>query len=117
ARTLQELRLAQVPADALAGLPLGGADLSILLERFDRHFEGAAARDRATLFRVAAEVARSGGATGIELSAPLLLLDVPLDSALEFELVRALLAASRQALVTVPFGDIAALDRVNTLAL
>jgi hypothetical protein len=104
-------------ADSLAGLPLGGADLSTLLQRFDQHFEGAAARDRATLFRVATEVARSGRAAGIDLSAPLLLLDVPLDSALEFELVRALLTASRQALVTVPFGDIAALDRISTLTL
>ena len=35
ARTLQELRLAGVGADRLVRLPLGGRDLSDLLERFD----------------------------------------------------------------------------------
>lgn len=117
ARTLQELRLAQVPAEALGGLPLGGPDLSALLERFEGQFEGAAARDRATLFRVATSVVTSAAAAGIDLLAPLLLLDVPLESRVEFAFVRALLAASRQALVTVPFGDIAALDRIGTLGL
>jgi ATP-dependent helicase/nuclease subunit B len=115
ARTLQELRLARVPADDLRALPLGGPDLSTLLEAFERHFEGAAARDRATLFRVATAVVTSGAAAGIDLAAPLLLLDVPLDSRIEFEFVRALLAATHRALVTVPFGDIAALDRIKSL--
>ncbi|HJR57789.1 MAG TPA: PD-(D/E)XK nuclease family protein, partial [Vicinamibacterales bacterium] len=77
----------------------------------------ATARDRATLFTVAATVAVSRSAAGIDLTAPLLLLDVPLDSRLEFELVRALMAASRDVLVTVPFGDIAALDRFEACGL
>jgi len=36
ARTLQELRLAHVSSADLAGLPLGGADLSLLLDQFER---------------------------------------------------------------------------------
>jgi len=47
ARTLQELRFAQVSADALATLPLGGPDLSALLRRFEAYFTTTAARDRA----------------------------------------------------------------------
>ena len=117
ARTLQELRLAQVPPDALSALPFGGRDLAALLERFEQHFDGAAARDRATLFSVAASVAAAGGTAGFDLSAPLLLLDVPLDSHVEFALVRALMTASRAVVVTVPFGDIAALDRLAGMAL
>ena len=117
ARTLQELRLARVPADALAALPLGGPDLATLLQAFEAHFQGASARDRATLFRVATAVVSGRTATGIDLTTPLLLLDVPLDSRVEFEFVRALLEASRAALVTVPFGDIAALNRLKSLAL
>jgi RecB family exonuclease len=113
ARTLQELRLAQVSPDALAVLPLGGADLSALLQRFEDYFDSAAARDRATLFRVAASVVRSGGASGMDLTAPLLLLDVPVDSPLEFGFVRALMDASHAVLATVPFGDIAALSRLQ----
>ena len=117
ARTLQELRLARVGADDLAGLPLGGPDLAALLQAFEHHFDGATARDRATLFTVAASVVDGGTAAGFDLSAPLLLLDVPLDSRIEFEFARALLTQSSRALVTVPFGDIAALKRIAALTL
>jgi hypothetical protein len=105
-RTLQELRLAEVREDDLARLPLGGPDLSALLERFDEQFAAAAATDRATLFRAAVE-----GAHAIDL--PLLLLDVPCDSPLEFDFLRAAVAASRDVLMTVPFGDMTALDRLR----
>ena len=117
ARTLQELRLARVDASSLAGLPLGGPDLAALLERFERFFASATARDRATLFTVATTVVEAGGAPGFDLSAPLLLLDVPLDTRVEFELARALMRASRAVLVTVPFGDIAALNRLEEMGL
>jgi hypothetical protein len=70
--------LARVDAAALAALPLGGSDLARLLERFEEQFTAAAATDRGTLFEAAAEAA---GALG---KLPLLLLDVPMDSAVEF---------------------------------
>src|SRR6476659_9587071 len=38
ARTLQELRLADVGSDRLAALPLGGPELAALLDRFGRQF-------------------------------------------------------------------------------
>lgn len=117
ARTLQELRLAEVRPDALAGLPLGGPDLAALLGRFEQQFASATARDRATLFTTATQVIASGDAAGIDLRAPLILLDVPLDSRVEFAFVRALMEASSQVLVTVPFGDIAALDRFKALGM
>lgn len=117
ARTLQELRLARVHPSALAGLPLGGPDLAALLGRFERFFASATARDRATLFTVATAVVEAGGAPGFDLTAPLLLLDVPLDTRVEFEFARALIRASRDVLVTVPFGDIAALHRLKAMGL
>jgi CRISPR/Cas system-associated exonuclease Cas4 (RecB family) len=113
ARTLQELRLARIRSEALAALPLGGADLAALLARFEGYFESAAARDRATLFTVATSIARAG-TPGTDLTAPLLLLDVPIDTQVEFDFVRELIAASRDVLVTVPFGDLAALNRFRT---
>lgn len=119
-RTLQELRLAQVTGAQLAALPLGGKDLAALLERFEAQFESASSRDRATLFRTATQVVREwepGGVTGIDLSAPMLLLDVPLDSPVEFDFVRALMERSRNVLVTVPFGDLAALERLKGIGL
>ena len=61
ARTLQELRLAEVGADRLAALPLGGPISPALLERFDEQFANASATDRATLFDAATEALRSGG--------------------------------------------------------
>ena len=85
ARTLNELALARVRPEALRRLPLGGADLAALLERFDAQFDAAAATDRATLFAAAAEAANTFPGQ------PLLLLDVPLETAVEFTLARRLI--------------------------
>ena len=109
ARTLNELALARVGAGQLRALPLGGADLAALLERFDAQFAAAGATDRATLFEAAAEAA--DGFAGL----PLLLLDVPFESAVEFSLARRLIEKASQALVLVPFGDLAALGHLKTL--
>lgn len=111
ARTLHELMLARVGTDALRALPLGGPDLARLLERFEDQFAAASATDRATLFEAAGEAA----ATYREF--PLLLLDVTMDSAVEFELVRKLIEASPDVLVTMPFGDLAALRHFRAAGL
>ena len=109
ARTLNELALARVGPGRLRELPLGGADLAALLERFEAQFASASATDRATLFEAASEAVETF--RGL----PLLLLDVPLDSAVEFAFARRLIAGANPALVLVPFGDIATLDHVRTL--
>lgn len=109
ARTLNEIALARVDADALRRLPLGGADLAVLLERFDAQFAAAAATDRATLFDAAAEAADAFRGR------PLLLLDVPLESAVEFALARRVIEHAGPVLVLVPFGDLATLDHLETL--
>lgn len=109
ARTIQELRLAGVTAAALGALPLGGRDLAALLERFDEQFAAASATDRATLF--------SAATAAIPPHAALVLLDVPFDSAAETAFLRALIASARQALVTVPFGDLQTLGQVEALGL
>ena len=108
ARTLHELMLARVDAAALAGLPLGGPDLGRLLERFEEQFAAAAATDRGTLFEAAAEAA------GTYRAFPLLLLDVPMESAIEFDFARKLIEAAPDVLVTIPFGDLATLERFKT---
>jgi CRISPR/Cas system-associated exonuclease Cas4 (RecB family) len=121
ARTVQELRLAGVAPARLGGLPLGGADLAALLQRFDDQFGSARAIDRAALFDAAT---RALPAAGSQRPA-LLLLDVPIESDAELRFVRALLGLaspnlrppSPDALVTVPFGDLATLDRLRSLGL
>jgi CRISPR/Cas system-associated exonuclease Cas4 (RecB family) len=150
-RTLQELRLADVTSDRLSGLPLGGADLAALLDRFDAQFAAAAATDRAALFEAAALALRGRSAWADSLRRlPVLLLDVPIDSRAEQMFVAALLEIDMQlklratnaarapapahahatnaaraqsklrttkVLITMPFGDVAALDRFRELGI
>ncbi len=113
ARTLVEIRMAEVSAAALAELPLGGSDLADLYGRFDEQFAAASATDRAALFQTAAGRLRAGRTpwSGHRL----LLLDVPIESAVERDFVAALLEASPVALATVPFGDRVSLDALRTL--
>ncbi len=108
ARTLHELAMAGVAAERLRGLPLGGADLARLLEGFDEQFAAASATGRAALFEAASEGVAA-------TSMPLVLLDVPMESAIEFELARRLIAAAPDTLITVPFGDVATRDYLNRL--
>ena len=109
ARTLHELALAGVGADRLRALPLGGRDLAQLLERFEEQFAIAEATDRAALFVAATEAA--SGFHGW----PLLLLDVPLESSVEFAFARRLIESAAETLITVPFGDLATIPRLETL--
>jgi len=116
-RTLQELRLAGVKSPDLSTLSLGGPDLSVLLEKFEEQFAHASTSDRTVLFDTATRMTEGSVTTPrpemhVDLGRPLLLLDVPLDSRMEFEFVRALMAASSDVLVTVPFGDIKARERL-----
>jgi ATP-dependent helicase/nuclease subunit B len=113
ARTIRELRLARVGSAPLARLGLGGPDLADLLQRFDAQFEAASATDRAALFDAASEAARLPGQP--HAGQPLVLLDVPLDSSVEFDFVNALIGAAGEVLLTVPFGDVGALERLQTL--
>ncbi|HEU4938633.1 MAG TPA: PD-(D/E)XK nuclease family protein [Vicinamibacterales bacterium] len=115
ARTLQELRLAHVSSADLAALPLGGADLAGLLDQFEREFDSASATDRATLFASATSVVADRRSTTSLLAIPLVLLDVPLESAAEFDFVRALIGAAPRTVLTVPFGDLQALDRLASI--
>jgi ATP-dependent helicase/nuclease subunit B len=93
ARTVYELRLARVEPERLAALPLGGRDLEALLHGFEAQFDGARAIDRAALVAAAtAAVAAHQGLSGLT-PAPILLLDLPIDSQVELAFVRALLEA------------------------
>ena len=101
ARTLQELRLAGLPAGALAPLPLAGPDLAVLLERFETCFADAASVDRAALFRTAAQAVATHG-SGADV---IVLLDIPLEHAAEREFVAAVVASASTVLATASPGD------------
>jgi RecB family exonuclease len=101
ARTLGDLRLASVGADAVEGVENVGPDLASLLRREEREFDEANTADRTRLLAEAAQ-AIAGEAF---LHAPLVLLDVPIDSPVEDRLVSALIRHATHVLATVPSHD------------
>jgi hypothetical protein len=101
ARTLQELRLAGVAANALAPLTLAGPDLSALLERFEASFAEAAAVDRAALFGTAAKaLALQDSPADV-----VILLDLPMEHEAEREFVAAVIQSASRVLATALAGD------------
>ena len=109
ARTLHDLAMAGVEPPALRGLPFGGPDLARLLQGFEEQFAGASATGRAEIFLAACE------GVGTVSRLPLLMVDVPMESAVEFELAKALIASAPETLITVPFGDLATLGYLAKL--
>ena len=108
ARTVHELRLAGVAREQLGGDAASG-DVGRLLARVETEYSRASVDDRAAFFRLAAAgVASGSGSSFSGLSwtrHPIVLLDVPLDSAAERAFVDALARRSPQMLATVPHGD------------
>lgn len=100
-RTLQELRLADVEGRRLSGLPLAGPDLAQLLDRFDACFDDTAIVDRAKLFQAAARFLTESP----PVARTIVLLDVPIDSAAERELIAAVVSRASAVVATIPHGD------------
>jgi len=107
ARTLHELRLAGVDVDRLAAADAAAADIGRLLGRVEAQLDRAAVDDRAALFRLAASGCRSGDVRWAAL--PIVLLDVPLDSEVERDLIAAVASRTPEMLAIVPDGDDSAL--------
>lgn len=102
-RTVHELRLAGIQADALAGRDPATADIGQLLARMETEFGRAAVDDRAELFRLATSAVTTGDVPWAAV--PIVLLDVPLDAAIERDFATALAARSASIIATVPEGD------------
>jgi ATP-dependent helicase/nuclease subunit B len=113
ARTTYELRLAGVGPGALAPLGAPARDLARLLERFERELELASADDQAALFAAATAAWHQGAARWC--GAPVVLLDVPLDSEAERAFAVAVCRHASDALVTAPEGDKGALAALAAL--
>jgi len=101
AHTLAELGAAGVAPDALAQAGRSGPDLARLLMRARSEYDAAATADRARLFVTAAAAVEDAP----ELHAPLLLLDVGVQSAAEGRFVAALCGVAEAILATVPEHD------------
>ena len=101
AGVVDELRLAQVPAERVA---TASPELARWLAAFDALLISAGLADRARLLALAAEGAASPAPHPL-LGLPTLLLDVAVENAAEGALVAALRARSHDLLATVPAGD------------
>src|ERR1700730_3961482 len=107
ARTLQELRMNAVDFEAIRRLPRGGEDLAALAKALDRELATAGLADRAIIFQSALE-ATNHSTPGTQHSSglPLLLLDFPLGTTLETELIQSLAKRAPRVLATAAGGDI-----------
>ena len=110
ARTLQELRLAAIPAADIGGESPARDDLANLLRRFDAAFATMATADRADLLHTAARILQERPLRGV-----VLLLDVGINDASEAALVAALAAGANATLATVPRGDHETRSRLESM--
>ena len=102
ARTLDELRFAGIDADRVEAVD---PDLAALKRGYERELASAEMADRALVFRLALEAMDSAPERAELVGLPLLLLDLPLESALERELIARLAGRAPDVLATVPSGD------------
>jgi CRISPR/Cas system-associated exonuclease Cas4 (RecB family) len=110
ARTLTDVRLGGVSAAALSGAGRGGHDLTELVRQAEAELTGASTADRALLLATAAVAVSEAG----NLRAPLLLLDLSIENAVEEAFVAALAGVAGEVFATVPAHDVparAALER------
>jgi CRISPR/Cas system-associated exonuclease Cas4 (RecB family) len=114
ARTLEEVRLARVDPSLLQSTT-EGADVARLMPSFVALLEEAKLADRAAVLGAALERAKDPAPHAL-LDRATAILDVRLDSELEAELLAAVIARSKDALVTVAAGDTATLSRVKKIA-
>ena len=106
AHTIGELRAVGIDAAQVKQAGDAGPDLARLLGEAEQEYGGAQTADRARLF----ETATTAVAADPTLAAPLLLLDVPLDTPCEARFVAALTQAASHVCATVPTHDIPARD-------
>ena len=109
ARTLAEIRLTGVTARSLASAGAAGRDLARLLSDAETEFAHASTADRARLFAAAA----AGVGDESFLRAPLLLIDLAVETAVEEAFIAALTSAATETLATVPLHDGAAIDTLQ----
>ncbi|WP_394828506.1 PD-(D/E)XK nuclease family protein [Pendulispora albinea] len=100
ARTFNELRMAKTEPRAL-----GETDLQRLCDAFAAELEADRIADRALIFELAVTAALDRTTSHPFLDVPMLLVDLPLRSVLETELLTALALRAEQVLATFPEGD------------
>jgi ATP-dependent helicase/nuclease subunit B len=111
-RTLDELTMNAVSAATLHHLPRGGPDLARLVEGVSAELARDGLADRATVFATAVRAAQEPRPPR-PVGLPVLLLDVPLGTAVEEALVAALARRAPAILATAPAGDAVGIARLE----
>jgi ATP-dependent helicase/nuclease subunit B len=112
ARTLEELAMGGVTAEALGRLPNGGADLARLAGAVADELRRDGLADRAALYRAAVAAAASAPPPH-PVGLPVLLLDLPLASEAEEALVAAVARRAAAVLATAVAGDASSVCRLE----
>jgi ATP-dependent helicase/nuclease subunit B len=110
AATIGDLRAADVGAKKLEVLDESGPDLAALVERFQEEMNEILVADRTILFQTALEEVRAGASLARH---PLLLLDVPIHSAIERAFLVELASAAKEVLLTCPTADLRTLGNLK----
>ena len=111
ANVITELRLEQIEPDAVAHV---APDLRPLLQAYERELGEHGFTDWPAVLRLAASAAMDPACKHQLLGLPTLLLDVPLTTASDIALVRALCSRSPDMLVTVPANDAVTFARLRS---
>jgi RecB family exonuclease len=111
ANVITELRLEQIAPDALAGVV---SDLRPLLQAYEGELLGHGFTDWPGVLHFAVAAATDRGCRHQLLGLPTLLLDVPVTTASDLALVRALCSRTPEMLVTVPANDAMTHARLRT---
>jgi ATP-dependent helicase/nuclease subunit B len=104
ARTISELRLNRIAPDALKGKGSAADALANALNEFDAEMTSAKLADRASILIAATDALRATNPPRFA-AIPCVMLDVPIETALEAALVAALGAQAPSFLATIPAGD------------
>ena len=111
ANVITELRLEQIEPDALAHV---APDLRPLLQAYERELAVHGFTDWPGVLRIASTTVTDPACRHQLLGLPTLLLDVPLTTASEIAVVRALCSRSPEMLITVPAMDTVTLARLRS---
>jgi hypothetical protein len=112
ARTIEELRMNGVPAGDLGQLDRGGPDLALMSELVAGELAAKGLADRASVYEAAIEAAGQNPPPA-PVRFPLLLLDVPVASRREADLVALVARRAPAALATVPRGDLRTISHLE----
>ena len=110
--TCSELRDAHIQPSLIEQLPSPGPDVASLLSALEQQLSAAHLVDHSALLHMASGLIRRDEAPLI--TAPLILLDVPVHSETDKELIGAIVSKSTAAFITIPDGDGKTLNAVQT---